>query len=227
MSLFENDGEEYWIPLADVMTGLMLIFILIAVSYMLKIHHQEQVVNKKYQLLVEHRLNNPENNPSKLLVKSLKNELGSSLLNWQASLDEDNLLVRFSSPTLMFATGSQYLKPEFKQTLAEFYPRYLQALKPYESSILVVSIDGYSSSIWNNTENEDEAYFKNLQLSQQRSGNVLHYLFDISFQQESKQWLRSHFTANGGSSSHQIFDTDGNENFALSQRVEFKIILKK
>ena len=37
-----QDKEEYWITIADLMTGLMLIFLFIAIAYMSKISDENE-----------------------------------------------------------------------------------------------------------------------------------------------------------------------------------------
>ena len=36
--------EDYWIPLSDLMTGLMMIFMLIAISYMIKMEDETKKI---------------------------------------------------------------------------------------------------------------------------------------------------------------------------------------
>lgn len=96
--------ESHWIPLADLMTGLMMIFMLIAILYMSKINQ----VASDYQ--------NVKNN----LGKTLCNEFAKNLGEWQAECDPQALVIRFNSPDVLFDTGKSVLKPKFIDILNEF-----------------------------------------------------------------------------------------------------------
>lgn len=97
--------ESHWIPLADLMTGLMMIFMLIAILYMSKINQ----VASDYQ--------NVKNN----LGKTLCNEFAKNLGEWQAECDPQALVIRFNSPDVLFDTGKSVLKPKFIDILNEFF----------------------------------------------------------------------------------------------------------
>jgi len=226
MAIFDTENEDYWIPLADIMTGLMLIFLLVAVSYMIKVHQEEAALREKYLQGNVAIMNNLVTTNS--LYKDLYNEFAADLPLWQATLESEDLTIRFNAPGVLFDTGTATLKPEFIQILDDFFPRYLDILQDsrYVNQIAEIRIDGYTSSIWGNGVDKDEAYFLNMQLSQQRTMSVLHYLYYLSTDPATRQYLQEHFTANGLSSSHLIINEDGSENFLKSQRVEFKILLK-
>jgi outer membrane protein OmpA-like peptidoglycan-associated protein len=226
MSILDSENEDYWIPLADIMTGLMLIFLLIAVSYMLKVHQEEAKLQQQYARSNAIVLNNLV--VKKQLYNSLKDEFSDDLEDWQASIESQDLAIRFNAPGVLFDTGAANLKPAFTQILDDFFPRYLSLLQDpqYESSIAAIHIDGYTSSIWSDNTEQSQAYFLNMQLSQQRTMSVLKYLYYMNTDATIQQYLRDHFTANGLASSHLIFNEDGSENPLKSQRVEFKILLK-
>jgi outer membrane protein OmpA-like peptidoglycan-associated protein len=226
MAIFDAENEDYWIPLADIMTGLMLIFLLIATSFMIKVRQENQELRSKYVQNNSIVMNNLM--ISKSLANSLNNEFGADLPIWQASFESQNLTIRFNAPGVLFDTGQATLKPEFMQILHNFFPRYLSVLQssPYADQIAEIRIDGYTSSIWSKTVNKDAAYFLNMQLSQQRTMSVLQYVYYMTNDDAVRQYVHNHFTANGLSSSHLIINPDGSENSLKSQRVEFKILLK-
>lgn len=226
MAFFNSENEDYWIPLADLMTGLMLIFLLIAVSYMIKVHHEETKLRQEYTQQNAALVNN-------LVIKNqlfhnLMDEFGNDLPLWRASIESNDLAISFNAPGVLFDTGQATLKPQFAKILDDFFPRYLEVLqnKQYKDSIAAIRIDGYTSSVWGRTTNKNQAYFLNMQLSQQRTMHVLEYLYYMNSDPIIQQYLREHFTANGLSSSHLILSQDGTEDPLKSQRVEFKILLK-
>lgn len=219
MSFFEENNDDHWIPLADIMTGLMIIFMLISVSFMLKMIHKEtrlhnEVKNNTMAIKVQDRL-----------AKQLQKDLGNNFSSWNAIFESKTLTIKFSAESVMFATGKSDLTHEFEKILQQFLPAYLASIHSYISSIAAIDIDGYASSNWGKASLES-AYFYNMKLSQQRSINVLHYLHQNISNEQQLKFMRQYFTANGYSSSHIIFNNDGSENNLQSQRVEFKIILK-
>lgn len=200
--------ESHWIPLADLMTGLMMIFMLIAILYMSKINQ----VASDYQ--------NVKNN----LGKTLCNEFAKNLGEWQAECDPQALVIRFNSPDVLFDTGKSVLKPKFIDILNEFFPRYINIIysDKFKDSIEEIRIEGHTSSKWGQGAPPKNAYFANMQLSQARTQTVLQHVLTMPKIQH-KDWLQKHVTANGLSSSHPILNKDGSENSVASQRVEIRI----
>lgn len=208
---FKNNSqmdESHWIPLADLMTGLMMIFMLIAVLYMSRVNQ----IASDYQ--------NVKND----LGKTLCNEFAKNLREWQAECDPQALVIRFNSPDVLFDTGQSVLKPKFIDILNEFFPRYVKIIysDQFKDSIEEIRIEGHTSSKWGQGINPQNAYFGNMQLSQARTQTVLQHVLSMPKIQH-KDWLQKHVTANGLSSSHPILDKDGIENPVASQRVEIRI----
>lgn len=201
-------NSDHWIPLADLMTGLMMMFMLIAILYMLKVNSavSEYSVSKD------------------ALGKDLCNEFASDLEKWDAECDSDNLVIRFKSPDVLFDTGQAVIKPQFKVILSDFFPRYIGLLNrdEYKDSIEEIRIEGHTSSSWREGVSENESYFLNMQLSQTRTLSVLKYVLSDK-STPSQAWTRDLLTANGLSSSKLIHDADGTENRKGSQRVEFRV----
>ncbi|SFU45362.1 Outer membrane protein OmpA [Nitrosomonas eutropha] len=207
--------EEHWIPLADLMAGLMMIFMLIAIIFMVKVESDAKKV-KDIALVY--------NEMKAKLYQDLHSEFKENLSDWGAELDQD-LTFRFKEPSVLFDMGKDNLKPKFIQILDNFFPRYIQILDAdkYRDSIEEIRIEGHTSSIWNNSTNSDEAYFLNMTLSQSRTRSTLQHVLALPQVQKKQPWLKAHLTANGLSSSRLIYHTDGTENREGSQRVEFKV----
>jgi len=224
MALFDTENEDYWIPLADIMTGLMLIFLLIAASYII-------IYNKEIQKLKEHYTESSQLLMVNLtLSQQIRNELiqefNTDTLKWQATIESQDISISFDAPEVLFATGSADLKTEFKEILQEFLPRYLQLLQEHSNDITEIRINGFSSNFWGNMHDPEQIYLLNMQLSQQRAVNVLNYLHQITPADKDKEYLRNYFTANGFSSSHALVQTGREADPAKTQRVEFRVILK-
>lgn len=190
------------------MTGLMMMFMLIAVLYMLRINHAaEQYSTERNQL-----------------GKALCQEFSRDLQAWKAECDPTGLVIRFTSPEVLFDTGRADLKPRFIEILDDFFPRYLRLLTSteFQPSIEEIRIEGHTSSHWTQESSEEQAYFLNMELSQARTRSVLQHVLILS-SPEQRQWLKSRLTANGLSSSHLIHDVKGHEDALASQRVELRI----
>lgn len=225
MAMWDENNEDHWIPLADIMTGMMIVFMLVAVSFMIKVQHRESILRKQYNEIQAGKIQNAKIKDN--IAKELQQTLGDKLEKWHAVLDSKNLIVKFNSSKVMFDTGKSSLKPEFINSLNEFFPLYLKVVEKHADNIASVSVEGYASSVWGNLSDTDSAYFLNMNLSQQRANSVLRYIYEISQNTATRAYIRNYFTANGYSSSRVIFNEDGTENTAQSQRVEFKIVLRK
>jgi outer membrane protein OmpA-like peptidoglycan-associated protein len=207
--------EDHWIPLSDLMTGLMMFFMLLALCFMMKVQADSKRVKQIAVLYDKLRID---------LYVDLENEFHNDLPKWGAEIDKD-LTVRFREPDVLFDTGKDDLKPRFKTILDDFFPRYIAIItsKKYRDSIQEVRIEGHTSSVWSYNTSKDDAYFKNMELSQSRTRTTLQYVLNLPQVQEEKEWLFKHLTANGLSSSKLILNEDGTENMARSQRVEFRV----
>jgi outer membrane protein OmpA-like peptidoglycan-associated protein len=214
--LAETPDEAHWIPLSDLMTGLMVMFLLIAVTFMM---HVEAEADNVRQVAVAY------SQIKDSLFEDLQAEFKSDLPRWKAQIIKEDLSVRFMEPEVLFATGSSELKPEFRDILSSFFPRYVRILTSakYKGSISEVRIEGHTSSDWLGAATPEDSYFRNMELSQARTRSALTYALNLPEVSDQRDWLRRNFTANGLSSSHPIVDATGAEDPARSRRVEFKI----
>ncbi|WP_421566019.1 OmpA family protein [Ochrobactrum sp. EDr1-4] len=106
----------------------------------------------------------------------------------------------------------------------DFFPRYLQVLDKYKDAIDEVRIEGHTSTEWAPNTPRLEAYFKNMDLSQQRTRSVLEYALKQPEVKSYQEWAIRHVTANGLSSSRALTQSNGNENSDASRRVEFRVL---
>lgn len=208
--------EDHWIPLADIMTGLMMMFLLVALVFMIKVQTDADKINNIAVVYDEMREN---------IYRDLEHEFHNDLPKWGATLNPD-LSVRFREPDVLFDTGKDILKPRFEAILDDFFPRYIRILSQpkYRGSIEEIRIEGHTSSFWKNGgATAQDAYFLNMQLSQSRTRSVLQYVLSLPAIANSRYWLTAHLTANGLSSSKLIRRPDGTEDPEASQRVEFRV----
>jgi outer membrane protein OmpA-like peptidoglycan-associated protein len=212
----KQEGESQWLPISDLMSVLMMVFLLIAVSYMLKVYLEKEKIQEV--AVTYNKLQNE-------LYEDLNLEFEEDLKKWNAEIDKASLSVRFKSPEILFDMGSANLKPEFKSILVDFFPRFIAILHQddYRNDIDEIRIEGHTSSYWRAETTEDKAYINNMELSQNRTRNVLDYILRNETDDELIKWIRLNVTANGLSSSKLIFNEDGTQNRELSRRVEFRV----
>lgn len=212
--------EEHWIPLSDLMTGLMMVFMLVAIAFMIQVEALMRKAEKQAQQMKDVAVLYDETRQR--LYADLEKEFQADLPRWKASLDRD-LAIRFEEPDVLFDIGKAELKPQFKKILDDFFPRYIRIIQQYKDSIEEIRIEGHTSKIWNAQTSDDDAYFKNMELSQSRTRSALQYVLLLPTVASQRNWLTSKLTANGLSSSRLRLNSDGTENLQASQRVEFRV----
>ena len=211
----EASSENDWISISDLMAGLMMIFLFIAISFMNNLQikaNQVREIAVAYQELQDS------------LYGDLYNEFRDDLDDWQATIDRETLSVRFEEPTVLFPQGSAQVTARFASILADFFPRYLAIINStqYRDSIEEIRIEGHTSSEWQVEVDEETAYFENMNLSQDRTRAVLRLCLSLLSNPEDRMWARRFITANGLSSSRLILLPSGNEDRRASRRVEFR-----
>ncbi len=214
--LKESNKEGQWIAVSDLMAGLMMVFLLIAVLFMVHVERQREKVAEV--VVLYDRL-------KRQLYEDLKEEFGSDLGRWGAEISPD-LSMRFARLDALFDEGESELKPEFKKILADFFPRYIKILTQplYRDDILEVRIEGHTSSQWLGVNSFEMAYVKNMALSQARTRSTLAYLLELESIKNVENWIIQHMTANGLSSAKAIYLPDGTEDEERSRRVDFRVM---
>jgi len=207
----DHGGSSHWIPLADLMTGLMMVFMLLTAAFMLRVEQTTTLVVKEYE--------ETKND----MLQALQKEFAKDLKQWNAELLGD-MTIRFNDPTVLFATGSSELKPQFQTVLRNFFPRYVRLLASdkYRDAIKEVRIEGHTSSFWMAGTSPQSAYFQNMALSQARTRSALEFVMMLPAVAGDQAWLIQHVTANGLSSSKPLIAAASDA--VANQRVEFRIV---
>ncbi|WP_323761866.1 OmpA/MotB family protein [Maricaulis sp.] len=212
----EHSEGEGWLSVSDLMAGLMVFFLFIAILYIQPLQRIKLNVEAIVQAWQEGELE---------IYNALQAEFEDDLPRWNAQLDRNELTLRFNSPDVLFEAGDAALRPEFEVILSDFFPRYLATLEPfYEASLIEeIRIEGHTSSDWVGVS-EGEAYFRNMELSQDRTRSVLQYALELDGSSSHVGWARPLLTANGLASSRPITDGDSSmEDPVRSRRVEFRV----
>lgn len=211
-----------WMSVSDLMTGLMIIFLFIAIAYISKVQSNQTVLKD----FVDNKTNMHEK-----MIEEFKSETNNGTITIGGDLS-----MRFERAETLFPSGSAELTPEFKRTLADIIPKYLNLLlkDSLRSEIKEIRIEGHTDTTSYPKLNKDP-YMANLILSQQRAANVMAYIRSLpaykSYSNADQRQLAYWFTANGLSYGRAL-DSDGKEAFKTgkpidtekSRRVEFRII---
>ena len=196
-----------------MMSGLMLMFLFIAISFMIEVESEKQVMK---DVAISYR------DTKANLNEALFTEFEDDLETWGASITKDNSIV-FSSVEVLFEVSKSDIKDEFKTVLKQFFSRYMKILtsKEYVDEIKELRVEGHTSDTWQSTTSKKEIYLKNMQLSQSRAYSVLSYCYSLEDEniKQNRPWLEKHFRANGMAFS-KLKDKEN------ARRVEFTIQMK-
>ena len=153
------------------------------------------------------------------LVAALNRELGEIVAEHGGVIDGNGSIIMPSN--ILFDLQSDRVKPELKEFLSEVCEPWLSVLMDSGIEISEVKIEGHASPEWGK-QSLSQAYLNNLELSQDRSRNVLtDCLYSIKDGQVHR-WATDHLVAIGYSSVRPVFE-DGNVNNTASRRVVFSV----
>ncbi len=211
----QEENEYQWISIADVMSVTMMIFMFLTVLFMVTVQADKESIE---EIAVTY------NRLQDSLYEDLEREFKNDLEKWSAEINRETLSITFREPEVLFEQAEAVLKEEFRNILIDFFPRYVRILtsRKYKTDIEEVRIEGHTSSEWTTLTDEKVAYFKNMELSQQRTRAVLEYVLNLNAISLDFRWLKERLTANGLSSSKPVLE-EGRENQEKSRRVEFRV----
>ena len=205
--------EEHWISVSDMMAGLMMIFLFIAIIYI-------QNISKYFDQISDVRDD---------ICADLRDEFQLEEQQWGMSICEKGLLISFEGDS-NFEINSAKLSPRFKSILDDFFPRLMRVVHKYKDSVSELRIEGHTDSSIRRSDTVLSGYIYNTKLSQERSRNVMDYslaIDRISGNIDYVMWAYTHLTAHGLSSSHLIKNSQGLEIGSASRRVEFRLRTKQ
>lgn len=207
------------------MAGLMMVFLLISVAFMMNLQNRVEAPMSAERELCDDLRNQ---------LSELEDELGTHFVigdvegvDGRSDHGLNCLTVRFPGGEGRFESGSSELTPEFKSTLNRFFPAYLVVLQEWEQGdegrrVKEVRIEGHTSSVWEG-ETVERAYFRNMGLSQDRTRSVLEYVQqEVVTSDRNRAWVRERVRAVGFSSS-QLVVRGGSEDRDASRRVLFRV----
>jgi outer membrane protein OmpA-like peptidoglycan-associated protein len=217
--------ESFWIPYADLMTVLMVIFLFISLSYMGLVQFQKKQQDKIFEEYKQTK---------ERLYEELNETFKNDFKRWDLELDKD-LSIKFTNPNVLFQSGKSDITPVFQEILKDFFTKYLAIIMQdkYKDKIAEIRIEGHTDDVPISRTNDP--YIDNVQLSQDRSRNVLAFLRVLpaykNLPAEKEQLLQFWLTANGLSYGRTL---DSNKELTFvskkeidklkSRRVEFRIV---
>lgn len=212
-----DEGAE-WVSVSDLMSGLMLVFLCIAVLYLRK---QEEIAKEYEQVQAE-------------LAEAMQEEFSEEeLRRWGAELDQSGLVVRFVDQENQFEGGQARLSREFRAILDEFFPQFIAVLgrDGIREHVVEVRIEGHTSPEFYRGGRplpERDAYLANMALSQDRALSVLAFVIQLDGVDTAWQdWLGRVLRANGLSSSVPPEARPGesaDDRTIRARRVEFRVV---
>lgn len=207
-----HENGEHWLTVSDLMAGLMMVFLFIAIVFMMNTQKENDKIK---DVAVAYQQNQVA------IYEALQTEFKDDLNKWGATIDKETLAFSFQSPDVLFANNETALSEAYKNILNDFFPRYIDVLRPYRESLNEIRIEGHTSSAGLRGATEAQAYFYNMRLSQGRTRAVLEYAYALMPNESA--WIKANIAAVGFSSSRLIMK-DGMEDAAQSRRVSFRAI---
>ena len=199
--------------ISDMMSGLMLVFLFIAIGFMIEVQSQN---DKLVSIAKSYRDTKAD------LNEVLYTEFEDDFKQWDAEITKDNSVV-FHSPDVLFEVNKSTINNEFKTVLQDFFPRYLKIItsSPYKDEIKELRVEGHTSNEWGKLTSKKEIYLNNMKLSQARAYEVLSYCYSLDNDavKEKRAWLQNYFRASGMAFS-KLRDSKN------SRRVEFTLQMK-
>jgi hypothetical protein len=218
--------DNTWVSLSDIMTSLMIIFLFIAVSYMVEVKRRDSKIDDVLKVYSDTKED---------LANEIRAKLGENFKHWEVEFDEEDLSIKFTNPDILFASGSANINHYFSNILDNFLPNYFSILlqDKYKGKIAEIRIEGHTDDV--GFGGKQDSYIENVRLSQSRSASVMNFFRNTNYFKslptEKQKELEFLLTANGLSYGRAL---DANKNFAfissksvdrrISRRVEFKIV---
>lgn len=205
-----EEGNGYWISFSDLMSGVLIIFMLLFIYKILD--YQNNIESKE------------------AMIESLSSTRAQIITMLQEEFEKEDIDILIDPKTgairlseaILFDYGRNELKEEGKSFLQKFIPVYVRILfsdEKIKSQVSQIIIEGHTD--------DSGDYIYNLKLSQERALSVVEYLIGDGFNYDYKNDLQYNLTANGRSFSELITNEDSTVNADASRRVEIKFRLNE
>ena len=131
--------DNNWISLSDIMTGLMIVFLFISISYIIEVQKRQA---ERDEIFEEFKATKEE------LYNELDSIFKADFQKWEVKLDKD-LSIKFTNPEVLFNSGQKTIRPYFAEILDTFLPRYFNVLlqDKYREKISEIRIEGHTDIV--------------------------------------------------------------------------------
>jgi outer membrane protein OmpA-like peptidoglycan-associated protein len=226
-----TNNESNWMSFSDIMTGLMVIFMFIAISYILQAQNREKEINK---IIEEYK------ETQQSIYKDLDSTFTQKFKDYNLVVNPD-LSIQITDANALFPAQNYdqdiNLTARFKDFLKDFTPLFYNIIlkKKYRGNISEIRIEGHTA-IQSVRDEADKSYYqKMLILSQKRANKVLEFMmYQERFNElgsDEKDFLRFITTSNGLAFGKALdkngvykYESGLDINSAKSMRVEFRIV---
>jgi len=202
-----TDENPFALSISDLMSALLLIFILLLSSVLLKLQEQQELNQAQLDLISD------QQKAKRSIIEQLTGELDE----FDLEVDPKTGVIRIKE-SVLFDFGESELKLEGLDFLAVFIPKYAVILlgkKEIREQIGQIIIEGHTDNIG--------SYTRNLLLSLERSNSVSAAIFSEDFINfDCKETFQKLLSANGRSYMKPLVENDTEAHRALNRRVEFK-----
>ncbi|MGN0031998.1 MAG: flagellar motor protein MotB [Candidatus Gastranaerophilaceae bacterium] len=207
----EDNGNIFWVTMADLLLGLAIIFITLFVLAMTGFT-QENIQQQKVQMEVSEKISN-----------ELKKE------NIDVDIDKMTGDLKISDVEL-FELSSWELSPKGKKLLDKLAPIYINSIfadKELAEQIQYIYIQGHTDSqMFAGVTSKDEQFLKNMDLSLKRANAVAEYIFKTNYNKAYADQFRKIVVVEGKSYNEPVLNEKGIEDYDKSRRVELKLKVK-
>jgi chemotaxis protein MotB len=209
----KSDEEvTYWLSFSDVMSSLLIIFLLLFVYKILD--YNQEIKNYNQALASKEAKIQELSNVRRKIIERLLEQFGENI-----QIDKNTGAIKLRSEVL-FDYNKSDLKAEGEAFMTQFMPKYLEVLlgdKEIKDSLSRIIVEGH-------TDNEGD-YLYNLELSQDRALSVVKYIISDNVNKRYLNDVEQYVSAIGRSKADLIKKNDVVLP-AESRRVEFKFQLK-
>jgi chemotaxis protein MotB len=206
-----NEENIFSLSISDLMTALLLVFILILSGISLKLAKQQEENRERLDMI------SVQEEAKRRIIAQLRGEMDQ----FDIEVDPKTGAIRIKE-AILFEFGRAELKKNGKQFLHQFIPRYVEILfakREIKEQIGQVIIEGHTDNIGD--------YLYNMKLSMDRAYNVVHYVYSEEFVDfDYKDILRKKLSADGRSFVNPISENNTIEGRRSNRRVEFKFSFK-
>ena len=159
-----EDSSSEWISFSDIMTTLMLVFLLVSILVIKPLQTEKEKIENPIVEFTQVK---------EAIYRDLKTGFAGKEKKLGIVITGD-LTIKFNNIDTLFSQDSTALRQEFRENLNEFLPIYLSIVndKKYTDDIQEIRIEGHTAD-YSSVHNTD---IRLIELSQGRSNAILRYI---------------------------------------------------